>query len=872
MTDIIIPIYNAFDDLKSCLESVYRHTNLEQNRLILINDNSSDLRINDYLKIQSNRNNVIIITNSINKGFSANINIGFKQSNNNDVILLNSDTIVTKDWVEKIERCAYSNDWIGTVTPLSNNATLCSVPILFEENELPANISVDEAADIVERVSFHEYPRITVANGFCMFIKRKVIDLIGNFDEVTFQRGYGEENDFCNRAEQAGFIHVMCDDTYIFHSGSKSFLSSEKAAYIAKHEKILRDRYPYQMRNNDIFCRDNPLKYIGDNINLYFELHNQKSNILFVLQSGFMPGNENSIGGTQLHVKDLTYGLKADYNIFVVARDKNDLILYVFIDEKIKRYKFNIGEIEYFPMMGNREIELILEDILSGFNIDLVHVHHTYGIGQDIFMKAKELSVPIVFTAHDFYYICPNIKLRKTDKSSWCDSIKDDECDECLNTSLGISRSFGFSRNWREKNKKILELCDKIVVPSRSSKKIFLSNDMCSNEKITVIEHGSNKYDLEMKNKPCVTSNDFICHIDRITYKDLLPCISGWAYLKNENCENDRIYLQIESKCEKHYIPASQYFHKDILKESTRNKIIFKVFIPSKYVDDSTAHFTIIIEHDSRFYTSSYGEIRKKVKATNKSNFNVAFIGGINKEKGSLEITNIIKHGSKEINWFIFGGIGDRYLYRLHKKNLVKTGVYNPDQLSMLLKEHQIDLVCILSNLPETFSYTLSEAKDNRIPVIATDIGALGERIRNDKFGWLVSPSNVEQEVLSLIDRIKEKGKEYYEIYDNLSDIKGKSIEEMCAEYSNLYEALMEQKKREYSNRFSARKLFLAFRRGTYKIKVGQFIIDDNLSVNGITESEITKSIEFRIGWVICHPRKFIRYRASKILKRQGRS
>ena len=247
------------------LELLYQHTNLTENRLILINDNSSDDRIRPYLEEQK-KDNVIVIHNESNKGFSNNINLGMSQSQERDVILLNSDTIVTKNWVEKMVACAYSDSSIGTVTPLSNNATLCSVPNFCEENTLPEGMSVDQMANIVEECSLRKYPRITVANGFCMYIKREVINTIGNFDAETFGRGYGEENDFCNRAGQSGYIHVMCDDTYIYHSGTKSFTSKEKKAYIKEHEIILYERYPRQMRENALHCKKNPNGWVGKNI------------------------------------------------------------------------------------------------------------------------------------------------------------------------------------------------------------------------------------------------------------------------------------------------------------------------------------------------------------------------------------------------------------------------------------------------------------------------------------------------------------------------------------------------------------------------------------------------------------------------------
>ena len=241
--DIIIPIYNAYDEVVRCIESIKKWTDLEKNRLILVNDNSPDERIKTFLD-QLKLTNTIVIHNENNKGFSANINIGMAQSDQNDVILLNSDTVVTQNWIEKLVKCAYSDKAIATVTPLSNNATLCSVPDFLQENKVPDEYTVDEYAELIERISLRKYPEIPVAHGFCMYVKREVIDKIGNFDAETFGRGYGEETDFCFRAIEVGYHHVMCDDTFILHTGTSSFVSEEKRKYIEAHEKIINDRYP----------------------------------------------------------------------------------------------------------------------------------------------------------------------------------------------------------------------------------------------------------------------------------------------------------------------------------------------------------------------------------------------------------------------------------------------------------------------------------------------------------------------------------------------------------------------------------------------------------------------------------------------------
>ena len=295
-TAIVIPVYNAYDDLVECLESIYKYTNLDEIMLILINDNSSDSRIKSYLDEQRKKRGIHVIHNINNEGFSANINKGFDEAGGADVIILNSDTVVTKGWIQKIKKCAYSRKEIGTVTPLSNNATLCSVPEVFEMNEIQGSQTIDDVSELIEKFSIRKYPEIPVGHGFCMYIKREVIDIVGQFDAETFKKGYGEENDFCNRVIQLGYTNVMCDDTYIYHKGTKSFLSQEKTRLIKEHEQILRERYKKEMCFLDRYCAQNPNYYTGKFMGVFLNLSNKKKNILFVLHDDYNVFGNKSIG------------------------------------------------------------------------------------------------------------------------------------------------------------------------------------------------------------------------------------------------------------------------------------------------------------------------------------------------------------------------------------------------------------------------------------------------------------------------------------------------------------------------------------------------------------------------------------------------
>lgn len=783
--DIIIPIFNALEDLRICLKSIYKYTDLQHNRLILINDQSTDERIKPFLDEQKSKN-VIVIHNSTNRGFSNNINLGMEQSNKNDVILLNSDTVVTSRWLEKIVACAYSDRSIGTVTPLSNNATLCSVPNFCEINSLPDDLSIDDAAQIVEDCSLRKYPRITVANGFCMLIKREVIDLIGYFDAEAFGKGYGEENDFCNRAEQMGYIHVMCDDTYIYHSGTKSFLTKEKEDYINEHNKILQKRYPGQVLKNSIYCRDNPNSWIGQNIEYHFAIWNHRRNILYLLQSDFRDNANDNIGGTQLHVKHLTMVLRNNMNVFVAARDNDYLHVTAYIQDKTYPFSFHIGENDNFPVLHSRNIGNIMRQILAGFHIDIVHVHHTATTSLDIFYEAEKLNIPVIFTAHDFYSLCPSVKMLDLN-GSICIDHEAPPCQLCLKSKFGVYEKNNFIQMWRQEFHKVLSNCQNIIVPSKSTKTIISKYYMDLQNKIQVIEHGLETISsLELADNELIESDSFVWNLDKIDLHRRCPYISGTAYLKDEPASQYKIILKIvdeQNNCL--YLPTYTDINNDVIQSENR----FNAYLPNKIITGGKITITAILSKNNHYYVNRHtGEVLNLGVITHNAKFKVAFIGGLNEEKGAKIAADIIKSGPQDVEWYVMGNIGEESLFKLKKENLIKTGVYFEEDLAIHLKYNKINAICILSKWPETFSYTLSEAVINNIPVIVTAAGALEQRVTADGFGSVVRlGNNTANEVISIINTWKNMGAEYNSILQNCMKYKHKSIPDMVKEYELIY-------------------------------------------------------------------------------------
>lgn len=227
--DIVVPVFNAIEDVKKCLQSLQDFTDDFDVHIIVVND-GSDEKTTQWLRNFCRKTPIFrLIEHERNHGYTKAVNTGLRASTASYVITQNSDTIVSQGWLEGLVRCMNSAPKIGIVGPLSNAASWQSVPALHDQdgnfvvNELPAGMEVSEMARIVKQASSRSYPKLPFVNGFCFMIKREVITLVGYMDDENFPIGYGEENDYCLRTIDAGFELAIADDVYVFHAKSKSF-------------------------------------------------------------------------------------------------------------------------------------------------------------------------------------------------------------------------------------------------------------------------------------------------------------------------------------------------------------------------------------------------------------------------------------------------------------------------------------------------------------------------------------------------------------------------------------------------------------------------------------------------------------------------
>jgi glycosyltransferase involved in cell wall biosynthesis len=165
--------------------------------------------------------------------------------------------------------------------------------------------------------------------------------------------------------------------------------------------------------------------------------------------------------------------------------------------------------------------------------------------------------------------------------------------------------------------------------------------------------------------------------------------------------------------------------------------------------------------------------------------FNIAFIGVLQKIKGESIIRNLLSLPNRHIVFHLFGHIQSPEC--IINKNIIYHNQYKREELNKLFQENKIKLVCIFSICPETFSYTFFEAIANNIPVLAIDLGNVGQKINEYNLGWLIKKNTEPFEISNTLKNIFNSKNEYKLIAESVNNFKIKTIKEMVADYDKIY-------------------------------------------------------------------------------------
>ncbi|WP_052710426.1 glycosyltransferase family 2 protein [Azospirillum thiophilum] len=249
--EIIVPIFNAPQAVAGCLAAI-RAATPRPHLLTLVDDGSLEETARLLDSAAAGNPWVRVMRSGRNEGYTRAVNRAVTSSAGHVVVILNSDALVTHGWLDGLLECLETGGDGEAATmiagPMSNAASWQSVPWTrnaegWAVHALGPEETPEDRARLLRTVSRRIFPAVPILNGFCLAIRRRLFEDIGLFDEHAFPDGYGEENDFCLRAADAGFAMRVADHVYVHHLKSQSFGTDRRNALTARANTILTVRY-----------------------------------------------------------------------------------------------------------------------------------------------------------------------------------------------------------------------------------------------------------------------------------------------------------------------------------------------------------------------------------------------------------------------------------------------------------------------------------------------------------------------------------------------------------------------------------------------------------------------------------------------------
>ncbi len=392
--DVVIPVYGGYQETRRCLETVLASLDFAWARIVIINDCSPDPVITAYLReLCGEHGDLVLLENEHNLGFVATANRGMAYDLNRDVLLLNSDVEVSGNWLTRLRDAAYQNKSVGSLTPFSNNATICSFPNFCEDNRPLFGLNVDQLDDyFAEHYGVDDVAVVPTGVGFCMYLRRDCLNEVGYFDLETFGKGYGEENDWCQRAQQAGWKNLHLASCFVYHKGNVSF-GAEHNPRVEKAQQLLAHKHPAYAAAVQNYLAADPFREIRVASLFALLALQDKPKVLFL--------THKLGGGAQQHVDELAsyYSGDALFLQLTPEEDGASVILTVFDDGK------RLNDSLYFDI-GTELQKLIV--LLRDLGVGHLHFHHTMGLHPRLWLLAADIGCSYDITIHDYYMINGN--------------------------------------------------------------------------------------------------------------------------------------------------------------------------------------------------------------------------------------------------------------------------------------------------------------------------------------------------------------------------------------------------------------------------------------------------------------------------------
>jgi glycosyltransferase involved in cell wall biosynthesis/2-polyprenyl-3-methyl-5-hydroxy-6-metoxy-1,4-benzoquinol methylase len=454
--DIIIPVYNGLEYFDALFSSIEK-TRMSY-RLIIVDDNSPDARVRAYLdSYAAGHKEVILLRNEENMGFLPSVNRAFSMAEHH-VALVNTDVEVPEEWLERLMLPILTKEKVASSTPFTTCGTICSFPDFCEDNEIFEGMKLWQIDEVFAKIA-PRYPVMPTGIGFCMGMNIHALREVGLLDAETFGKGYGEENDWCQRAIKAGYENVQVDNLFVYHKHGGSFTSEEKQRLLDKNLASLALKHPDYNRDTAEYCRRDPSR----TVRLYamMKLLNQNFDV-----RTFAAFDHNLGGGATEYLEEKKKAVLKEGNRFLTIR----------YDIYNSRYYLIYEYKKYYLEFYEKELDAVLEQIQRIDEIwinELVTYQDFYHVLERIARLKQEHGAHLKMLLHDFFSLCPAVNLMD-DEGKYCGAACEKRCNSCIpHNRSNACLEYVSGSMWRNKWKEFLLCCDEILAFSDNTAKLF---------------------------------------------------------------------------------------------------------------------------------------------------------------------------------------------------------------------------------------------------------------------------------------------------------------------------------------------------------------------------------------------------------------
>lgn len=254
-------------------------------------------------------------------------------------------------------------------------------------------------------------------------------------------------------------------------------------------------------------------------------------------------------GGSFFTTKDLMYNIGKKHKIYLLSGEKDSLKFYEYLNNDLKLiekypryYKINKSTPKNMKWSAkefhNSWLSYIYFDILTKYNIDLVHIMHLINHSFDLPPLAKKLGIPVILSIHDFYFLCPFYTLLDENKK-YCGGVCKNNNENCYvpMDSLSDINSKEFIDEWRRNTLKMFKFIDLFISTSNIVKELFTSIYSDIDPKtFNIIEHGRDLAKIEEKYYEIPTKNEpvrilcFANHLNEMKGSEVIKNIKKEDY------------------------------------------------------------------------------------------------------------------------------------------------------------------------------------------------------------------------------------------------------------------------------------------------------------------------------------------------------